>query len=108
MLFGTQNPIGQQVNISNYFFGTVTSVFNELPVNSSFRADIIINSENEKFRLSTTTINGKKYNPTNHFIRMKDGTAAHDFADELNKSANLQALDIDSLALQSLDDIYLI
>jgi putative ABC transport system permease protein len=107
LLFGTQNPIGQQVNISNYFFGTVTSVFNELPVNSSFRADIIINSENEKFRLSTTSINGKKYNPTNHFIRMKEGTAARDLADELNKSANLRALDIDSLALQSLDDIYL-
>jgi putative ABC transport system permease protein len=107
LLFGSQNPLGQQVNISNYFYGTVTSVFNELPVNSSFRADIIINSENEKFRLSTTTTNGKRYNPTNHFIRLKDGTTALDFAVELNKSANLRSLDIDSLALQSLDDIYL-
>jgi len=107
LLFGTQNPIGQQVNISNYFYGTVTSVFNELPVNSTFQADIIINSENEKFRLSTTINNGKRYNPTNHFIRMKDGTTASDFTDELNKSASLSSLDIDSLALQSLDDIYL-
>jgi len=107
LLFGTQNPIGKQVNISNYFYGTVTSVFNELPVNSTFQADIIINSENEKFRLSSTINNGKRYNPTNHFIRMKDGTTASDFIDELNKSASLSSLDIDSLALQSLDDIYL-
>jgi putative ABC transport system permease protein len=107
LLFGAQNPIGQQVNISNYFYGTVTSVFNGLPVNSTFQADIIINSENEKFRLSKTIENGKRYNPTNHFIRMKDGITASDFTDELNKSASLSSLDIDSLALQSLDDIYL-
>jgi putative ABC transport system permease protein len=81
--------------------------FNELSVNSTFQADIIINSENEKFRLSSTINNGKRYNPTNHFIRLKDGTAATDFTDELNKSASLRSLDIDSLALQSLDDIYL-
>ncbi len=106
-LFGTQRPIGQNVNISNYFFGTVTSVFNELPVNSSFQADVIINSENEKFRLSTTTINGKRYNPTNHFVKVKEGASAALLAHELNKSASLRSLDIDSLALQSLDDIYL-
>ena len=107
LLFGDQNPIGQQVNISNYFYGTVTSVFNELPVNSTFQADVIINSEYEKFRLSTTIENGKRYNPTNHFIRMKDGTTPSVFTDELNKSASLRSLDIDSLALQSIDDIYL-
>jgi putative ABC transport system permease protein len=107
LLFGTQNPLGQQVNISNYFFGTVTSVFNELPVNSTFRAEVIINSENEKARLSTTTINGKRYNPTNHFIKLKAGITTSFLADELNKSASLSSLDIDSLALQSLDAIYL-
>ncbi|MBG0860152.1 MAG: hypothetical protein IQL11_11650, partial [Bacteroidales bacterium] len=106
-LFGTQNPLGRQVNIGNYFYATVTSVFNELPVNSSFRADVILNSENEKFRFSNTITNGKKYNPTNLFVMLKDGTVPQNFADELNKSANLRPLDVDSLALQSLDDIYL-
>jgi putative ABC transport system permease protein len=107
LLFGTQNPIGQQVNISNYFYGTVTSTFKELPANSSFQADVIINSENEKFRLSTTTINEKRYNPTNLFIKVKEGTTLNSITDELNKSANLRSLDIDSLALQSLEGIYL-
>jgi putative ABC transport system permease protein len=106
-LFGTQNPIGQQVNIGNYFFGTITAVFKELPVNSSFEADVIINSENEKFRLSSTITNGKRYNPTNLFIRLKEGASGHDLANELNKSEIIKSLDVDSLALQRLDDIYL-
>jgi len=106
-LFGTQNPLGQQVNIGNYFHGTVSSVFKELPVNSSFGADIILNSENEKFRFSSTISNGKKYNPTNIFVMVKEEAVSRNFTDELNKSAILRSLDIDSLALQGLDEIYL-
>jgi len=106
-LFGIQSPMGQRVNIGNYFYATVSSVFNPFPANSSFRADIILNSENEKFRFSNTTTNGKRYNPTNHFVLLKDGTDPAFIAVELNKSANLRQLSVDSLALQSLDDIYL-
>lgn len=106
-LFGTQSPLGQKVNIGNYFYATVSSVFNPLPSNSSFRADIILNSENEKFRFSNTTTNGKRYNPTNHFVLLKDKTDPGLIAGEMNKSAILRDLSVDSLALQSLDDIYL-
>ncbi len=106
-LFGTQDPIGRQVNIGNYFFGTVTSVFRELPVNSSFSADIIQNSENEKFRISSTTINGFRYNPTNHFVQLREGINPVDFINELNATDKIKTLDIDSLSLQRLDDIYL-
>ena len=106
-LFGTQSPIGRQVNIGNYFFGTVTSVFIELPVNSSFSADIILNSENEKFRISSTNVNGFRYNPTNHFVQLKEGINPDNFINELNAADKLKALDIDSLSLQRLDDIYL-
>lgn len=106
-LFGNQNALGRQINVANYFLGTVSSVFKELPVNSTFRADVIFNSENEKFRFSTTTINGQRYNPTNHFVMLKNGTSPEAFISELNKSASLSSLDIDSLALQRFDDIYL-
>jgi putative ABC transport system permease protein len=106
-LFGSQNPLGQQVNVDNNFFGTVTGVFDKLPANSSFQADVILNSENRKFRMSNTVTNGKRYNPTNHFVMLKEGIDPQFFARELNKSATLKALDTDSLALQKLDDIYL-
>ena len=106
-LFGSQNPLGQQVNVSNYFVGTVTGIFDKLPANSSFQADVILNSENQKFRMSNTVSNGKRYNPTNQFVMLKEGTDPQFFAGELNKSATLKALDTDSLALQKLDEIYL-
>jgi putative ABC transport system permease protein len=106
-LYKTENPIGKKLNISNYFFGTVTSVFNEFPVNSSFHADVILNSENEKFRFSSTTINGKRYNPTNHFVMLREGFSPADFADQLKNSSNLNSLDVETVALQKLDDIYL-
>lgn len=106
-LFGTQNPLGRQVNIGNYFFGTVTSVFKELPVNSSFSADLILNSENEKFRVSSTNVNGFRYNPTNHFVQLRKGINPDDFINELNSTGKTKTLDIDSLSLQRLDDIYL-
>ena len=106
-LFGTQNPLGQQVNVNNFFSGTITGIFEALPANTSFQADMILNSENENFRLSNTVSNGKKYNPTNLFVMLKEETNPQNFAGELNKSATLKALDVDSLALQKLDDIYL-
>ena len=106
-LFGPQNPLGQQINVSNIFLATVTGIFDKLPANSSFQADVILNSENEKFRMSRTETNGMRYNPTNLFVMLQDGTNSQFFADELNKSATLKALDTDSLALQKLDDIYL-
>lgn len=106
-LFGTRNPLGKQVNIGNYFFGTVTSVFRELPANSSFSADIILNSENEKFRISSTNINGFRYNPTNHFVQLRKGVSRGDLIIELNANDKIKALDIDSLSLQGLDEIYL-
>ena len=107
LIFGTQDPLGQQISIGNHFYGRITSVFKELPVNSSFKADIILNSENQKFRFSSTMSNGEKYNPSNLFVMIKEGTVTGDFTDELNRSAILGSLDVDSIALQSLDDIYL-
>lgn len=106
-LYGMQNPLGQPINVNNNFSGTVSGIFDKLPANSSFQADVILNSENEKFRMSNTVSNGKRYNPTNLFVMLKEETNPGTFAGELNKSETLKALDVDSLALQKLDDIYL-
>ena len=106
-LYGTQNPLGQPINVGNYFQGTVTGIFKKLPENSSFQAEVILNSENEKFRMSRTVSNGLHYNPTNLFVMLKGVTNPRNFAADLNQSATLKALDVDSLALQKLDDIYL-
>jgi putative ABC transport system permease protein len=46
-------------------------------------------------------------NPTNLFVMLKSGANPGTFANELNNSSILKSLDVDSLALQGLDDIYL-
>ncbi|HPG32729.1 MAG TPA: ABC transporter permease [Lentimicrobium sp.] len=106
-LFGKENPLGQRINVHNFFSGTVTGIFDELPPNSSFRADVILNSENQEFRMSNTCNDGKCYNPANMFVMLKSGTEPGNLAMELNNSDALSALDVDSLAMQKLDDIYL-
>ncbi len=106
-LFGKQNPLGQRINVHNFFSGTVTGIFEELPSNSSFRADVILNSENEEFRMSNTCDNGKCYNPANIFVMLNDGTSPGSFVSQLNNSAAVKSLDVDSLAMQKLDDMYL-
>lgn len=106
-LFGTQNPLGQQINVNNFFSGKITGIFKAVPANSSFQGDVILNSENEKFRMSHTCTNGKCYNPTNLFVLLKSGTVQSTFAGKLNSSATIKAMDVDSLSLQRLDDIYL-
>ncbi|HQG62454.1 MAG TPA: ABC transporter permease [Bacteroidales bacterium] len=106
-LFGSQNPLGQRINVHNFFSGTVTGIFDEFPPNSSFRADVILNSENKEFRMSNTCNNGKCYNPTNLFVMLKSGADPGNLVNDLNNSATIKSLDVDSLAMQKLDDIYL-
>jgi len=106
-LFGTQNPLGQEVNFNNFFTGTVTAIFEELPQNSTFQADLILNSESPKFRMSNTTVNGRSYNPANLFVLLDKQTDPELFAQKLNQTAPAKVFDIDSLALQNLADMYL-
>ena len=106
-LFGTQNPLGQEVNFNDFFTGTVTGIFEDLPLNSTFKADLILNSENPKFRMSSTLVNGRKYNPTNLFVLLDKQADPELFTKKLNQIAPGNVFDIDSLALQNLADMYL-
>jgi putative ABC transport system permease protein len=107
MLFGNENPLGQQVNISNFIFGTVTAIINDLPANSTFKADIILNSDNEAFRMNNTHSGGLVYNPTNIFVKLKQASDPNGFLTSLNSTIDSHALDIDSVGMQNLGDIYL-
>ncbi len=106
-LYGGENPLGQPINISNFMFGTVTAIINELPANSTFKADIIMNSENEKFRMNRTHSGGLVYNPTNIFVQLKNGADPNSLLNNLNKTIRSHSLDIDSIGIQNLSDIYL-
>jgi putative ABC transport system permease protein len=106
-LFGVQNPLGQQINIHNYFTGNVTAIIKDLPANSTFKVELIMNSENEDFRLSRSCNNNDCINMTNHFLLVKEGTVIPIFTHQLNSTIGTSGLKTDSIAMQNLADIYL-
>ncbi|HKJ42958.1 MAG TPA: ABC transporter permease, partial [Sunxiuqinia sp.] len=105
-LFGNANPLGQTVK-EEFFTATVTAVMKDLPENSSFKAELLLNSENKDFQMAQECNNGVCIYPTEHFVLLKDGVNPVQFAMKLNATISQYAANTDSLALQNLSDIYL-
>ena len=105
-LFGNANPLGQTVK-EEFFTATVTAVMKDLPENSSFKAELLLNSENKDFQMAQECNNGVCIYPTEHFVLLKDGVNPVQFAMKLNATIGQYAANTDSLALQNLSDIYL-
>lgn len=109
-LYKDGNALGQTLNIGNIYFaisGNITAVIKDLPENSSFKAEVMLNSDFEKFRLSKTCINGKCFNLTNQYVQLNKGVNIEDFTSRLNNTLNLSQFEITQLGLQGLDDFYL-
>ena len=49
-LFGDKNPLGRTIN-HEFFSATVTAVMEDIPGNSSFKAELLLNSENKEFQM---------------------------------------------------------
>ncbi len=105
-LFGDKNPLGRTVK-EEFFTATVTAVMKDLPENSSFKAELLLNSENKDFQMSQECNNGVCIYPTEHFLLLNNGVNPNQFADKLNASIAQFNNNTDSLALQNLSDIYL-
>jgi len=105
-LFGDKNPLGRTIK-EEFFTATVTAVMKDLPENSSFKAELLLNSEYKDFQMSQECNNGVCIYPTEHFLLLKDGINLRQFADKLNASIGQFNTTTDSLALQNLSDIYL-
>lgn len=105
-LFGDKNPLGRTVK-EEFFTATVTAVMKDLPRNSSFKADLLLNSENKDFQMAQACDNGVCIFPTEHFLLLKNGVDPDQFAKKLNASIGQFNTTIDSLALQNISDIYL-
>ena len=46
-MYGDKDPVGSIINIFNMFNATITAVIEDLPENSTFKTQVILNSENE-------------------------------------------------------------
>ncbi len=105
-LFGNKNPLGRIVK-EEFFTATVTAVMKDLPGNSSFKAELLLNSDNKDFQMSQECNNGVCIYPTEHFLLLKNDVNPDQFAEKLNASIGQFNTTTDSLALQNLSAIYL-
>ncbi|RIJ48241.1 ABC transporter permease [Maribellus luteus] len=105
-LFGDKNPLGRTVK-EEFFTATVTAVMKDLPRNSSFRAELLLNSDNKEFQMAQECNNGECIYPAEHFVLLKNGVNSDLFAEKLNQTIGQFNASTDSLALQNLADIYL-
>ncbi|MFV0269275.1 MAG: ABC transporter permease, partial [Draconibacterium sp.] len=105
-LFGDKNPLGRTVK-EEFFTATVTAVMKDLPRNSSFRAELLLNSDNKEFQMAQECNNGVCIYPVEHFVLLKNGVNSEQFAEKLNQTIPQSNASTDSLALQNLADIYL-
>jgi putative ABC transport system permease protein len=105
-LFGDKDPIGRTVK-EEFYAATVTAVMKDLPTNSSFQAELLLNSENKDFQMSQECNNGVCIYPTEHFLLLKNGVNPALLAEKINTSIKQFNTTTDSLALQNLSEIYL-
>ncbi|MFA5297429.1 MAG: ABC transporter permease [Lutibacter sp.] len=105
-IYKDQNPLGRIIE-HDFFTGTISAIIKDLPKNSSFKAEILLNSENESYQMSTFCNDGICYYPTNHFLLLKNEVNIPQFASKLNTSLKQYNSNFDSVALQPITDIYL-
>jgi len=106
-LFGDEDPLGQVININNYFKAKVSAIIEGFPKNSSIEAGYLINCEDKEMRMSTTCNNGDCYNPMSHYLLLKDKSSETQFITLFNKTIPQFQSRVDSFAIQKLTDIYL-
>ncbi|MCB9000769.1 MAG: ABC transporter permease [Bacteroidales bacterium] len=103
--FGDENPLGKTIE-EEFFTATVSAVVKDLPENSSFTAEIFLNSNNKNFQMSQECNNNVCIYPTSFFLLLKKGINSNLLSQKINSTLN-EKTSTDSLALQKLSDIYL-
>ncbi len=106
-LFGRTNVVGEIINFGDIFELPVCAVSEDLPVNSSFDADVFFNGQNEKFRFSRSRYNNISYNPVDIFIQLGGKNNPDKFTALLNKEIPANKSRLENIRLQPLSDIYL-
>lgn len=109
-LYGSQSAIGHTLSFGNDFInfsGTITSVIEDLPENSSFKADILLNGENKDYRFSTTCEDNKCWNVSSIFVQLDKAYDAAEITNQINKSFHVNPNETGQIGLLELDNIYL-
>ncbi|WP_346857293.1 ABC transporter permease [uncultured Draconibacterium sp.] len=105
-IYGAVNPLGRTLK-ADWFEGKITAIVKDLPSSSSFKADLILNTDFEDFRWSQSCNDGKCWFTTPHFVVLNNSTDVEQLASKINYSIHDLNTNTDSLAFQKVEDIYL-
>lgn len=110
-IFGTQDPIGKEINVMHAAPVIVTGVISDFPDNSSVQADILVNGENDAFKFSmhctdctdSTTIR----RPFRIYLQLNEHTKTRQFVGKMNDNIHNMEPYVQQVDLLSLKDMYL-
>ncbi len=105
-MYGSVNPLGRVLK-TDFFEGTISAIIKDLPKASSFNAEIILNTDNKKFRLSETCDDGKCWFTTQHFMVLNEKANVEALTSKINKNLNNLNSNTGSIAFQNIGEIYL-
>jgi putative ABC transport system permease protein len=106
-LFPDDDPLGQSVIVHEFITATVTAIIEDFPENSSIQVPLILNSDNENFRLNRSCHNNNCIYPASIFLLLRRETDLKIFTEKLNMTIGSYQTDIEEISLQKLKNIYL-
>jgi len=111
LLFGNENPLGQEILIWNNIPVTITGVIEDFPDNSSISAGLLLNSDNENFKFYRSIGNSEDLSTYRWlfqiYLQLKDGISPDALAAKINSTADLLNPYEEEVGFLELRDIYL-
>ena len=105
-LFPGKEALGESVTFMGGIQLVVSAIIKDLPDESSFSADLLLNAENPGFRFGKIQKSGKDINPINHFILLGSGSNHKQVEEAINNTLLNYSIHKGKITLQPVQDIY--
>lgn len=110
-LFGKADPVGKEIVMWRQNPLTVTGVIQEFPDNSSIKANMIVNMENDDFKFSRNEGNSSDSStyryPFNIYLQLRQKADVNELVNKINAHPEVLQPYLKKVGLISLTDLYL-
>ena len=110
-LFGTENPLGKEMLVFNRIPAIISGIIKDFPDNSSFSADMLVNADNEEFKLSVYMQDSRDRStyrwPFLVYLQLNEQVDKEKFLTKLNANAERFDPYVSTLGFLPLKDAYL-
>ena len=106
-IFGKIDILGELIRLDRSLEVNVSAVVQDLPENSSLKADLFFNSDNEMLRFSQHCNGGVCYNPSDIYVLKSSNADCNNLKSKINSKFPSNKSNTEGVLLQPLSDIYL-